>query len=116
MSYSTKSNIKEHKCKCQNIDGNEEYCDNIAYILTLTKLDFSNEERIQQFKDDYNNILNLEQESFNLEDNLKQIEKDLSRTYPSSELFQTEEGQKQMKNVLIAFSKYDKDISKLLFS
>ena len=43
---------------------------------------------------------------------MKQIEKDLSRTYPSLELFKTDEGKKQMLNVLTAFSKYDKDISK----
>lgn len=46
------------------------------------------------------------------EENHKQIEKDIPRTYPSSLLFQSKEGQNMLYNVLSAFSNYDKEISK----
>ena len=44
---------------------------------------------------------------------MKQIDKDLTRTYPTINLFKTDDGKIQLMNVLQAFSKYDRHNSKL---
>ena len=45
------------------------------------------------------------------EENIKQIVKDLNRTYPEKRVFRMIENQQKMKDVLKAFSNYDREIS-----
>ena len=43
----------------------------------------------------------------------EQIEKDLARTFPRCEQFQSKEGQMALKRVLLAFSMYDATLGNL---
>ncbi|MCQ2816680.1 MAG: TBC domain-containing protein [archaeon] len=61
------------------------------------------EELLSKADEEQEKILNIS------EDNLKQIIKDLNRTYPSVQMFKDEEMQRKLKNVLRAFSSYDRE-------
>lgn len=78
--------------------------------MTKTNADFNAEvskktyeELLSQADDEQERNLNIS------DDNLKQIIKDLNRTYPSVDLFHGEEIQIKLKNVLRAFSSYDRE-------
>lgn len=113
----TEENISYYKCKCLKEKSiSLDFCDNISYILSLTKMKMDNIEFLSNLKKHYLEILNQNDEDFDLNDNMKQIDKDISRTYPTINLFKTEEGKIQLRNVLKAFSKYDRHNSKFKYN
>lgn len=110
---STNESINNLKCKCSREKSiSDDFCDNISYILSLTKMKMGEKEDLIYLKKHYLEILNQNDEDFLLSENMKQIDKDLTRTYPTINLFKTEEGKIELMNVLKAFSKYDRHNSK----
>jgi hypothetical protein len=94
-------------CNCPRSHNSKDYCDNIYEIIKMTKNNIINEES----KELYTQLLNIHEKSLDINgDNLRQIKKDINRTYPSNVKFKTERILKKLKNVLRAFSNYNKTI------
>lgn len=87
-----------------------DYCDNIATLFESTKKTIILKEK--EAKSQYDIIFKMECYDKEEDENRKQIDKDVGRTFPKYEFFKSDEGKLKLTNVLIAFSKYDKEISK----
>ena len=100
--------IKTQLCKCKK-SKSKNYCDNIYEILQMTKNNNSNDKRSKEL---YLNLLKINDNSLDINgENIRQIQKDTTRTYPSTITFhQKDKIVKKLENVLRAFSNYDNTI------
>ena len=99
--------IRKQLCKCPKTK-HKDYCDNIHSLLQMTK----NNQIHQKSKELYNNLLKVNDKSLDITgDNLRQIQKDITRTFPSKIVFNHKSKiLKKLENVLKAFSAYDNKI------
>ena len=99
--------IRKQLCKCPKTK-HKDYCDNIHSIIQMTKINQIHEKS----KELYNNLLKVNDQSLDITgDNLRQIQKDITRTFPSNIVFiHKDKILKKLENVLKAFSAYDNKI------
>jgi hypothetical protein len=96
------------KCSCKHTKS-KDYCDSIARLLQMSNLNKNFDEKYA--KETYLKLSKYDEKQLNIkEDNLKQINKDLKRTYPSYILYKDELTLEKLKNILRAFSNYEKEI------
>lgn len=89
-----------------------DYCDRVADLFENSKKSIILKEK--EAKIQYDKVFKMDPHCLSIgEQNDKQIEKDVGRTFPNYDLYRSDEGKLKLTNVLIAFSKYDKEISKL---
>ena len=105
--YEPRDSIRKQLCKCPKTK-NKDYCDNIHDLLQMTKNNIIK----QKNKELYHNLLKINDQTLDITgDNLRQIQKDITRTYPSRITFNHKEKiLKKLENVLRAFSAYDNKI------
>jgi CDGSH-type Zn-finger protein len=101
-----KDTIRKQLCNCPKTK-NRYYCDNIDDILQMVKNNNS-----KRSKELYQNLLKIDEQFLDKNgENLHQIQKDITRTFPSSiTLNQKDNILKKLENVLRAFSNYDNSI------
>ena len=101
-----KDTIRKQLCNCPKTK-NRYYCDNIDDILQMIKNNNS-----KRSKELYQNLLTLDEQFLDKNgENLHQIQKDITRTFPSTiTLNQKDNILKKLENVLRAFSNYDNRI------
>ena len=102
-----RDSIRKQLCKCPKTKSRD-YCDNIYDILQMIK----NSKINPKSKELYLNLLKINDKTLDITgDNLRQIQKDITRTYPTSITFNHKEKiLKKLENVLKAFSAYDNKI------
>ena len=102
--YEPRDSKRKQLCNCP-ITKYRDYCDNIHDLLQMTKNNINK----MQSKELYLNLLKVNDKALDITgDNLRQIQKDITRTYPSRIIFNHKEKILQkLENVLRAFSVYD---------
>ena len=96
------------KCKCPHTIS-ADYCDSIARLLKLSNLNKNFNEKFA--KETYISLTTFDEKNLLIkEDNIKQINKDLKRTYPSYNFYKDESTLEKLKNILKAFSNYEREI------
>jgi CDGSH-type Zn-finger protein len=105
--YEPKDSLRKQLCKCPKTKS-KDYCDNIHILLQMTKNNIIK----QNSRELYLNLLKINDKTLDINgDNSRQIQKDITRTYPSRITFNHKEKiLKKLENVLKAFSAYDNKI------
>ena len=105
--YEPRDTLRKQLCKCPKTKS-KDYCDNIHILLQMTKNNLIK----QNSRELYLNLLKINDTTLDINgDNYRQIQKDITRTYPSRITFNHKEKiLKKLENVLKAFSAYDNKI------
>ena len=105
--YEPRDTLRKQLCKCPKTKS-KDYCDNIYILLQMTKNNLIK----QNSRELYLNLLKINDTTLDINgDNYRQIQKDITRTYPSRITFNHKEKiLKKLENVLKAFSAYDNKI------
>ena len=105
--YEPRDTLRKQLCKCPKTKSRD-YCDNIHILLQMTKNNLIK----QNSRELYLNLLKINDTTLDINgDNYRQIQKDITRTYPSRITFNHKEKiLKKLENVLKAFSAYDNKI------